>query len=114
MDTLKLYEEVKDDLKFISSSAVRTKIIISLTEGTTKLKDLKKELAADSSTILHAMKKLEEKNLVYKKRDEYFISQTGIVIGLKLIDMIKMLFIFKNDEDIILNNNLPQDLILEF
>ena len=114
MDTLKLYEEVKDDLKFISSSAVRTKIIISLTEGTTKLKDLKKELVADSSTILHAMKKLEEKNLVYKKRDEYFISQTGIVIGLKLIDMIKMLSIFKNDEDIILDNNLPQDLLLEF
>lgn len=96
---LKVYEEVKDDLKFISSSRVRTKIIISLTEGTTKLKDLKEDLAVDSSTILHAMKKLEDKKLIYKKGDEYFISQTGMVIGLKLIDLIEMLYRVKTNHE---------------
>lgn len=112
-DNLKIYEKVKDNLKFISSSTVRTKIIISLTRGTTTLKDLKEQLGVDSSTILHAMKKLVNKNLVYKEGDEYFISQTGIVIGLKLIDMIKMLFIFNHKEDLIFGSELPVDLIWE-
>jgi predicted transcriptional regulator len=97
---LELYEEVKDDIKFISSSTVRTKIIISLTQGTTKLKDLKDEIEVDSSTILHAMKKLEDKNLIYKKRDEYFISQTGIICGFKLIDLINLLYEIKMDKEI--------------
>jgi predicted transcriptional regulator len=111
---LKLYEEVKEDLKFVSSSTVRTKIIICLTEGTTRLKDLKEDLGIDSSTILHAMKKLESKDLIYKKGDEYFISQTGIVVGLKLIDIIKMLFIFKEKEDLIFDSDVPLDIVSEF
>ena len=113
-DNLKLYEEVKDNLKFIYSSTIRTKIIISLTEGTTKLEDLKKELDLDASTILHAMKKLENKNLIYKEGNEYFISQTGIVIGLKLIDIIKLLFIFKENQDLIFDKDIPLELLLEF
>lgn len=72
---LELFERLKDDIKFISSSTVRTKIIISLTQG--KLKDLKDELEVDSSTILHAMKKLEDKNLIYKKGDEYLSHKPG-------------------------------------
>jgi len=101
-------------LKFVSSSAVRTKIIISLTEGTTRLKDMKEDMGVDSSTILHAMKKLENKNLIYKKGDEYFISQTGVVIGLKLIDMIKLLFIFKENDEIMFDQDVPLDIVTEF
>lgn len=111
---LKLYEEVKEDLKFVSSSTVRTKIIISLTKGTTKLKDLKEDLGIDSSSILHAMKKLEDKDLIYKKDDEYLISQTGVVIGLKLIDIIKLLFIFKDNEDLMFDSDVPQSIVSEF
>ncbi|MDD1775343.1 MAG: DUF1724 domain-containing protein, partial [Methanobacterium sp.] len=103
-----------EDLKFVSSSTVRTKIIICLTEGTTRLKDLKEYLGIDSSTILHAMKKLESKDLIYKKGDEYFISQTGIVVGLKLIDIIKMLFIFKENEDLMFDSDVPLDIVSEF
>jgi len=111
---LKLYEEVKDDLKFVSSSTVRTKIIISLTEGTTRLKDLKEDLGIDSSTILHSMKKLENKDLIYKKGDEYLISQTGVVVGLKLIDIIKLLFMFKENENLMFDNNVPLEIVSEF
>lgn len=68
----------------------------------------------DSSTILHAMKKLENRDLIYKKRDEYFISQTGMVMGLKLIDMIKMLFTFKENEDLMFDSEVPVDMLMEF
>lgn len=111
---LKLYDQVKDDFKFVYSSGIRVKIIISLTRGTSRLKDLKEDLNVDSSTILHAMKKLENRDLIYKKRDEYFISQTGKVVGLKLIDMIKMLFTFKENEDLIFDSELPVDMLMEF
>ena len=93
---------------------MRTKIIISLTEGTTRLKDLKEDLDIDSSTILHAMKKLEKRDLIYKQNDEYLISQTGKVVGLKLIDMIKMLFTFKENEDLMFDSEVPIDMLMEF
>ena len=111
---MELYEQVKDDFKFVSSSSIRTKIIISLTDGTTRLKDLKEDLNIDSSTILHAMKKLENRDLIYKQNDEYFISQTGKVVGLKLIDMIKMLFTFKENEDLMFDSEIPIDMLMEF
>lgn len=115
-DILKLYDEVKDNLKFISSSSVRTRIMISLTMGITKLKDLKEGMNVDSSTILHAMKTLEDQNLIIKTGDEYFISQTGKIIGLKLIDTIKMLFTVKRSEKLWLNHeieDIPADLLLK-
>lgn len=68
----------------------------------------------DTSTILHAMKKLEHRDLIYKQNDKYLISQTGKVIGLKLIDMIKMLFAFKENEDLMFDSELPIDMLMDF
>lgn len=112
---LKLYEEVKDDLKFISSSNVRAKIIISLNTGTTKLKDLKEELNRDASTILHAMRQLEDQNLIFKRDNEYVISQKGVIIGFKLTDMVKTLHTAKMNENLWLNHqidDIPPHLLL--
>lgn len=59
------------------------------------------------------MKKLENKDLIYKKGDQYFISQTGLVIGLKLIDMIKTILTVKENQDLIFSGDMPVDMHLE-
>jgi len=86
---LKLYEKVRDDLKFLTASDVRTKIIIVLNEGSKNLGDLKDKTNLNSSTILHGMSQLEERNLILKKSGGYSLSQTGKIVALNLTNLIK-------------------------
>jgi len=114
-EMLKLYDEVKDDLKFISSSGVRAKILINLTSGNTKLKDLKDDLDMESSTILHAMKRLEERDIIFKQDDNYFLSPAGTIFGLKLLDVMKTISTIKKNKNLWLNHeigDIPEHLIL--
>ncbi len=119
MDTeniLNLYDAVSDELKFLGISSTRTKIMISLNEENKKTKNLREELGLRSSTILHGIKELEKQNLVFRKGDEYLLSQTGKIIAPKLIDMINTLGVIKKYEKLWLNHeikDIPQDLILQ-
>lgn len=88
-EILKLYEKVRDDLKFLTASDVRTKIIIVLNDGLKNLGDLKEETNLNSSTILHGMSQLEEKNLIFKQSGGYSLSQTGKIVALNIINLIK-------------------------
>ena len=88
-EILELYEKVRDDLKFLTGSDVRTKIIIVLNEGLKNLGDLKNETNLNSSTILHGMSQLEEKNLIFKQSGGYSLSQTGKIVALNLINLVK-------------------------
>ncbi len=89
-EILKMYENVRDDLKFLTASDVRTKIIIVLNDGLKNLSDLKEETKLNSSTILHGMSQLEEKNLIFKHSGGYSLSQTGKIVALNLINLIKV------------------------
>ncbi len=86
---LQLYEKVRDDLKFLTASDVRTKIIIVLNDGSKNLGELKEETNLNSSTILHGMSQLEEKNLIFKQSGGYSLSQTGKIVALNIINLIK-------------------------
>jgi len=89
-EILKLYEKVRNDLKFFTASDVRTKIIIVLNNGLKNLSGLKEETNLNSSTILHGMNQLEEKNLIFKQSGGYSLSQTGKVVALNIINLIKV------------------------
>lgn len=111
-----LYGEIKDDLKFITSSDIRVKIIISLNEGQKKLGDLKNEVHMRSSSILHSMSQLESRNLIIREFQSYSLSQTGEMVALNLIDLINSFSLMKKHEDFWLNheiNEIPENLINE-
>lgn len=111
---IKFYESIKDDLKFHSISSVRVKIMISLNEEPMKTKDLRKLIGIQSSTIIHGIKELEKQNLVSRKGDYYYLSETGKIMALKLIDIIRTLITLKNFEKLWLNHeidSIPQYLL---
>jgi predicted transcriptional regulator len=113
-DNIEFYELVKDDLKFHGISSVRIKIMICLKEGPKKTKDLRKLIGIQSSTIIHGINELEKQNLILKEVDSYYLSETGKIIALKLIDMIRTLVTLKNFEKLWLNHvidSIPQDLL---
>ena len=108
------YDKIKDDLKFISTSDVKTKIILSLKEETKKLSDIKKDTQIGSSTILHNMRQLEYRNFVIKEFQDYSLTPTGQLIALNLIDLINSIYIAKKNKKYWLNHEIdpiPTDLI---
>ena len=74
-DTLKLYDDVKGHLKFLVSSDVRVKILISLSKGSKNVSQLREHIGLSSSTILHGMQLLEQKDLVFRDSKIYSLSQ---------------------------------------
>jgi predicted transcriptional regulator len=50
-------------LKFLTTSSVRNKILISVREGVKDLGDLKDELGLDASTIIHSVRAMESEHL---------------------------------------------------
>lgn len=115
-DGIKFYELVKDDLKFHGISSVRMKIMLGLNDGAKKTKDLRELTGIQSSTIIHGINELEKQNLVSREVDYYYLSETGEIIILKLINMIKTLFVLKNFQKLWLNHDMsaiPHDLLMD-
>ena len=110
------YDGSADLLKFLTSSNVRTSILLSLNESSKNLTGLKQELNLESSTIIHSANKLEKRNLIFKNGENYSLSQTGKIFALKLISLIKTLNTVKNHEKLWLNHEIdgiPEDLIVK-
>ncbi len=113
-DVLNCYEEIKDDLKFQSTSSVRTKILISLSEGPKKTGELKELTGMRSSTILHGISELEKQDMVLRESDTFFLSEIGKIMALKSADMIKTSVSLKKFQRLWLNHEIdfiPQDLL---
>jgi predicted transcriptional regulator len=101
-----LYEQVKDDMKFFIASDVRAKILISLISGSKNLADLRKEIHLSSSTILHGMNQLEQKNFIFRESGNYSLSQTGEVVANKLIDVMRSFYSLNLCEGLFLNHDI--------
>lgn len=115
-DTITFYESVKDDLKFHGISSVRIKIMISLNEGPKKTKELRKLTGIQSSTIIHGINELEKQKLVSRDGDKYYLSETGRIIVLKIVDMVRTLISLKKFQKLWLNHEIeaiPQDLLMK-
>lgn len=112
--SLDYYEHVKNDIKFLTASDVRTKIILSLSESDKGLNEFRSELDLQSSSISRALKALEKEDMVFKREDKYFLSGFGKIIGLKLENIFKSVHTIKKCEKIWLNhyiNGIPSFLI---
>lgn len=86
---LDVYTETKDLLKYTSSSAVRVKILICLSEGHGTMSALKKETGITSSTISHNLSDLEKRKISTKKGEKYSLTPLGKIITINLIEYIK-------------------------
>lgn len=116
IDTLNHYEYIKGDIKFITTSNVRTKIILSLNNGNKDLNALKNELNLESSAALHALKKLENQKIIIKKENKYSLSPVGKLLVLKSENLFKSFYTIKKYRKIWLNhciNGIPKNLLKE-
>lgn len=111
---LDIYEDIKDDLKFLIKSDVRVKILISLGESPKDMEQLKKELKLRSSTILHGMYQLEKKHIITRESGNYSLTTSGEIYSSKLMDIVRSFHALNTCEDIFLKhdiNCIPQELL---
>ena len=116
LDTLNHYEDTKGHIKFVTTSSVRTKVILSLNKGNKDLNIIKNELDLESSAALHALKKLESQHIIIKKETEYFLSPIGKLYAVKLKNLFKSCYTIKKYEKIWLDHcidGIPKKLLKE-
>lgn len=107
MDTgniIDIYDTVKDDLKFITTSSVRTKIILSLKEGDKSINDLRSQLDLKPSSVSHALKNLEMEGIVFKDGKNYDLTSLGKLYSIKSENLIKSFGTIKNGQKMWLNH----------
>ncbi len=116
VDTLKHYEDIKRNIKFVTTSSVRAKIILSLNKGNKDLNTLKNELGLESSAALHSLKKLESQNILIKKENKYSLSSIGKLYAVKSESLFKSFYTVKKYKKIWLNHwidGIPKNLLKE-
>ena len=106
MQQKSMYEGVEKSLKFLTTSSVRNKILMSLREGVKDLSDLKDEMKLESSTIIHSVRAMEGEDLLVEKEDGYHLTQIGKILSHKLFDMVKTLNALNNNREFWLSHQI--------
>ena len=74
----KIKNDLKEEyqgIKYILTSTMRTKLLLSIYNGSKNLDDLRIELEKPSATILHGLKELENLNFVKKVQKYYQLTR---------------------------------------
>lgn len=107
-------EQQYKDMKYILTSTMRTKLIISIYEKSKNLEDLRNELNKPSATILHGLKELENLNYMKKLNKYYSLTSNGYLLAVNMIKLIENWYSIDNNK-IFWNNHsldyLPEDLM---
>ena len=109
-------EAAIENIKFITGSDTRIKILYSLKDGALDLGSVRNDTGINSSTLLHAMNKLEENNLMAKGKDGYHLTHLGRIQLMILIDLIKTMSALCLHKDFWLNHqidDIPEPLLKE-
>ncbi|HHO57318.1 MAG TPA: DUF1724 domain-containing protein [Thermoplasmatales archaeon] len=101
-----IYEGIDERLKFITTSGVRIKMMLSLLERPKNSTELKDEVGVVASTVIHAARDLEKENLLEERPDGYHLTNTGKIVALKLMDIIKLFHVIKTTEDFWLSHDM--------
>ncbi len=106
MQQKSMYEGVEKSLKFLTTSSVRNKILMSLREEIKDLSDLKDEMGLDASAIIHSVRDMEKEDLLVERDDGYHLTQIGKILSHKLFDMVKTLNALNNNREFWLSHQI--------
>ncbi len=93
------HDAVGDTLKFITSSKVRTKIMLGLQEEPKTSSVLRDEIGASASSVIHAARDLEKEELLVEKSDGYHLTTVGAIVAAKLEDAISTMAVLEANKE---------------
>ncbi|MDD4161681.1 MAG: winged helix-turn-helix domain-containing protein [Methanothrix sp.] len=100
------YDLAQDQLKAFTRSAVRTKIMLRLKDGSMTAGDLSAEMKMRTSTILHSIKEMMDDDLVMKKGTSYSLTSIGKIQTILLDDLVAAIVLLDQYKDYWLKHDL--------
>ena len=103
-----------NNIKYILTSTMRSKLILTMFESPKELKDLRIALNKPSATILHGLKELENKNLIRKYQKEYQLTSNGFLLATNMVKLIENWYSINNNTPFWNNHDLediPDELL---
>lgn len=101
-------------IKYILTSGMRSKLLLTLHEKPKKLEELRNELQKPSATILHGLKELENNNLIQKEQKYYKLTSNGYLITTNMVKLIENWYsvnkseLYWNNHDL---SDIPEDVL---
>ena len=101
-------------IKYILTSGMRSRLLLSLYNNPQNLDDLRKKLKKPSATILHGLKELETINLVKKVQKYYELTSNGFLLTTNMVKLIENWYsvnkckLFWNSHDL---SYIPEDML---
>lgn len=101
-------------IKYILTSGMRSKLLLTIYEHPKNLDDLRTELEKPSATILHGLKELETSNLIKKVNKYYELTSNGYLITTNMVKLIENWYsvnkskLFWNNHDL---SDIPDDVL---
>lgn len=98
----KIKNDLKEEyqgIKYILTSTMRTKLLLSIYNESKNLDDLRIELEKPSATILHGLKELENLNFVKKVQKYYQLTSNGYLLITNMIKLIDNWYATNKNED---------------
>ena len=115
-DYLKDYESISKDVKYLTNSLSRLKILATLYESPKNMKDLTEETGLSYSSVSSTMHNLELQDFVYRESSKYYLTnsmQIEIENILELNDIMNVISKFFNILDKHLVDMIPNSSIAE-
>lgn len=94
------------DIKYILTSTMRIKLLLSMYNGSKNLEELRNELKKPSATILHGLKELEAINLIKKVQKQYQLTSNGFLLVTNMVKLIENWASINNNVSFWNNHNL--------
>lgn len=113
---VKQYDQVSEDVKFISNSLIRLKVLDILHKSPKTMKELTEEINVNYSTVSSTLHSLELKEMIYRKSNRFHLVN---YIKLQMDNVSKFAVIVNLLEEIFniveghVVDNMPDDSILE-
>ena len=73
---LEIYDSVSEDVKYVSNSIIRLRVLATLFEKPQNMKSLTEVTKLSYSSISSTLHGLELKNLVYRESNKYYLSNS--------------------------------------
>ncbi|HPT37637.1 MAG TPA: winged helix-turn-helix domain-containing protein [Methanothrix sp.] len=100
------YDLAEPDLKSFARSTIRTKVMLTLLEGSKTIGELERRMNTRSTTILHSIKSLMESRLVEKKQLGYSLTNIGKIQAILLDELVDTIVTINENQDFWLLHDL--------
>jgi len=103
------------EIKFLTGSRVRSRIIFSLMDGEKSISDIRRSMMAPDSTITHSLMELESKRVVERSQDACRLTSKGKLMGAVLsrfiasMDAVRLHRDFWNEHSIV---GIPMEFLM--